>query len=312
MLIEPMALRPAQSGGTIAPLMLVVTSARARRRNQEEFTVKYDLINLSPDIGVEIRGIDPRTLDPAKAAVFREAFADRHLVLIRDIDLSDDEGSVLTELLGPVSFDSPVMKKGGNRKFSFIGNVHEEGKLRDGELYFHSDHTFFPHPLKAISLYALAAPSKGGETVFANAASAYRRLPEPVKHRIANLKARHIASYSAFEGDARPRFNPNSRDKVSIHPVVWAHPESGEQILFVSRLLTESIIGMEYEESEALLTELFTYIEDPAHHYVHQWRVGDYLVWDNRQLQHSRRDFDPTEKRAMRRVPIGETPTAAA
>ena len=268
--------------------------------------MKYDVVALSPDVGAEIRDMDPRSLDPEKSAVFRQAFADHHLVLIRNVDLSDDEGSVLTELLGPVSFDSPVMKQGGDRKFSFIGNVHDEGKLRDGELYFHSDHTFFTHPLKAISLYALAVPSKGGETVFSNAAAAYRRLPEELKQRIAGLKARHIATYSAFEGDARPKFNPNGRDKVAIHPVVWAHPESGEKILFVSRLLTESIVGLEPDESEALLTELFEYIEDPAYHYVHHWRVGDYLVWDNRQLQHSRRDFDPKEKRALRRVPIGE------
>jgi taurine dioxygenase len=274
--------------------------------------MKYDLLALSLDVGVEIRGIDPRNLHDETVAVFRKAFADHHLVLLRNVDLSDDAGSQLTELLGPVCFDSPVMKKGGNRKFSFIGNAHAEGKLRDGELLFHSDHTFFTHPLKAISLYALAAPSKGGETVFADAGAAYRRLPPDLKRRIAGLKARHIASYSAFEGSARPRFNPNSRDKVAVHPVVWPHPESREPILFVSRLLTESITGMEHAESEALLSELFTYIEDPAHIYVHQWQVGDYLVWDNRQLQHSRRDFDPAEKRAMRRVPIGESNGASA
>jgi taurine dioxygenase len=231
-------------------------------------------------------------------------------VLIRDVELSDDAGTTLTELLGPVSFASPVMREGRTRKYSFIGNVHSEGKLRDGELLFHSDHTFLPNPLKAISLYSLAAPSKGGETVFANAGAAYRRLPEDLKRRIADLKARHIASYSAFEGDTRPKFNADGRDKIAIHPVVWRHPESGAPILLVSRLLTESIMDMPFEESEALLNELFAYIEDPAWHYVHRWKVGDYLVWDNRQLQHSRRDFDPTEKRALRRVPIDE-PTAA-
>jgi taurine dioxygenase len=30
------------------------------------------------------------------------------------------------------------------------------------------------------------------------------------------------------------------------------------------------------------------------------------MIWDNRLLQHARNDFDPTEKRALRRVPIGE------
>jgi taurine dioxygenase len=274
--------------------------------------MSYEMVRLSPELGVEIRGFDPRLLDEEKTAVFQNAFSEHHLVLLRDVDLSDDQGTTLTETLGPVSFSSPVMKLGGERKFSFIGNQHSDAKLRDGELLFHSDHTFFEHPLKAISLYSLAAPSKGGETVFINAGAAYRRLPAALKQRIESLQARHIASYSAFEGDARPKFDPNSKAKVAVHPVVWRHPESGEPILFVSRLLTESILGMDAIESEELLCELFTHVEDAEHQYVHQWKVGDYLVWDNRQLQHSRRDFDPAEKRALRRVPIAEPMAVAA
>jgi alpha-ketoglutarate-dependent taurine dioxygenase len=272
----------------------------------------FELIQLSPDVGVEIRGFNPSTLDDEKVAVFRDAFLKHHLVLLRNVELADDEGTRLTETLGEVSFSSPVMKQGGERKFSFISNLHSDGKLRDGELLFHSDHMFFETPLKAISLYSIAAPNVGGETVFANTGAAYQRLPAALKERIANLKARHVASYGAFEGDARPKFDLDQKMKMAIHPVVWTHPETGAPILFVSRLLTESIIGLEPKESEALLEELFGYIEDPAHIYVHKWQVGDYLVWDNRHLQHSRRDFDPSEKRALRRVPIAETAKVAA
>jgi taurine dioxygenase len=264
------------------------------------------LIPLSADIGVEIRGLDPKALDEEKVAAFRAAFDRYHLVLLRDLDLSEADQSRLTEALGEVSFESPIMKKGGDRKFSFIGNQHKDGELRDGELLFHADHTFFSVPLKAIALYSLAAPSVGGETVFSNAGAAYERLPDRLKQRIAGLEARHVASYAAFEGDSRPRFDPNSKAKVAVHPVVWEHPDSGEKILFVSRLLTESILGMPHDESESLLEELFAYIEDPTHHYAHKWRVGDYVVWDNRQLQHSRKDFDAAEKRALRRIPIAQ------
>ena len=266
-----------------------------------------DLVPLSSEIGVEIRGFDPHVLTPETSQLFRDAFLRHHMVLVRDPDLSNEEGVTLTELLGEVSFQSPVMKSGGERKFSFISNQHADGKLRDGELLFHSDHTFFQWPLKAISLYSLAAPEVGGETVFSNAGAVYRRLPPALKARVEGLQARHIASYGAFEGDSRPRFDPNGKAKVQVHPVVWRHPETGAPILFVSRLLTESIIGLGPQESEALLEELFGYLEDPAHLYVHKWKVGDYLVWDNRQLQHSRRDFDPSEKRALRRVPISES-----
>jgi taurine dioxygenase len=270
-----------------------------------------EFTSLHPDLGMQIQGFDIEHLGDAEIAAFRSAFDEHHLVLLRGVDLSEQQQTRLTELLGEVSFESPVMKKGGERKFSFIGNQHSDGTLRDGELLFHSDHTFFKLPLKAIALYSLAVPSQGGETVFANAARAYQRLPQALKDRIAGLQARHVANYGTFDGEARPRFDPASRAKVAVQPLVWRHPDSGEKILFVSRLLTESILDMPYAASEALLQELFIYIEDPAHLYVHQWRVGDYLVWDNRQLQHSRRDFDPNEKRALRRIPIAQPDIAA-
>jgi len=268
--------------------------------------MSIELIPLSADIGVEIRGLNPRALNPDGVGTFRSAFDRYHLVLLRGVELDETEQSKLTETLGEVSFDSPIMKKGGGRRFSYIGNQHADGHLRDGELLFHADHTFFKSPLKAIALYSLAAPSVGGETVFSNAAAAYRRLPEDLKQRIATLEARHVASYQAFEGSARPHFDPSSKAKVAVHPVVWSHPDSGEKILFVSRLLTESILGLTHEESEKLLGELFKYIEDPTYHYAHKWQVGDYLVWDNRQLQHARQDFDSSEKRALRRIPIAQ------
>jgi len=261
---------------------------------------------LSSGFGVELRGFDPRAMDAEGADIFRRAFAEHHLVLIRGVDLSEDEQTVLTETLGEVSFVSPVMKEGGARKYSFVSNDQADGKIGDGELLFHSDHTFFERPLRAIALYALAVPTEGGETLFADAGGAYRRLPDDLKRRIAGLEARHMASYGAYEGDKRPVFDPEARAKVRLQPMVWPHPDSAEEILFVSRLIAESIPALPPGESEALLERLFAFIEDPAHLYVHRWRVGDYLVWDNRQLQHARRTFDPSQKRTLRRVPIAE------
>jgi taurine dioxygenase len=107
-------------------------------------------------------------------------------------------------------------------------------------------------------------------------------------------------------------FDPTVRAKVKIQPVVWPHPQSGAPILFVSRLIAESIIGLSREDSETLLEELFAYIEDPSYAYVHKWCDGDVLVWDNRQLQHARRRFDPAEPRTLRRVPIAEPAAAHA
>jgi alpha-ketoglutarate-dependent taurine dioxygenase len=268
--------------------------------------VGFELVPLTPGFGVELRGFDAHAIDGEAADAFRHLFLKHHLVLIRGVDLSAEQHTALTEVLGEVSFASPVMKQGGERKYSFVSNQRHDGKIGDGELLFHSDHTFFDWPLKAISLHALAVPRQGGETLFVDAGAAYQRLPAGLKSRIAGLQGRHMASYGVYEGDKRPVYDPSARAKVKLQPLVWPHPQSGAPILFVSRLITESIIGLSHDESETLLEELFSYIEDPRHMYAHDWRVGDYLVWDNRQLQHARRDFDPSEQRTLRRVPIAE------
>jgi alpha-ketoglutarate-dependent taurine dioxygenase len=152
-------------------------------------------------------------------------------------------------------------------------------------------------------------PSKGGETIFANAALAHQRLPAKLKQRVATLQGRHVWSYSE-SGDARPdpaAFNAQTRHW--IHPLVWPHPDTGEQVLLASKMFTDSIVGLPRAESDALLEEIFAHIEDPAVEYKHKWEVGDYLLWDNRILQHARAPFDPKEKRALLRVPIVDSPT---
>jgi taurine dioxygenase len=76
--------------------------------------------------------------------------------------------------------------------------------------------------------------------------------------------------------------------------------------------MTHEIIGLPRAESEGLLAELLGYIRDRRVIYQHEWRVGDLVVWDNRSLQHARSNFDPSEKRTLRRVPIAEFAGAEA
>lgn len=259
---------------------------------------------LSEHIGVEVRGINAKSLTDADSQKLRELFTEHHLVLIRDAELALEDHVALTSAIGPISQADAIMKDG--RKFTHISNAHADGRLPDGELLYHADHMFLETPLKAISLYALQAPSRGGETCFLDAARAYRDLPDDVKTKIAGLSARHVYDYSANRGNQAATRDAELSDNsdVAIHPIVWPHPETGEPILFVSRLFTVEVIGLPQAESDALLAYLFDHLEAHANDYTHAWRVGDLIIWDNRILQHARNNFDPSEKRALRRVPI--------
>jgi taurine dioxygenase len=61
---------------------------------------------------------------------------------------------------------------------------------------------------------------------------------------------------------------------------------------------------MDEAESEALLLRLFDHQERAELLYVHRWRVGDLLLWDNRCTIHARTDFDPAERRHLRRFTL--------
>ena len=42
----------------------------------------------------------------------------------------------------------------------------------------------------------------------------------------------------------------------------------------------------------------------PEFVYVHKWQPKDMLIWDNRCTAHARTDFDPAERRHLRRFTV--------
>jgi taurine dioxygenase len=93
------------------------------------------------------------------------------------------------------------------------------------------------------------------------------------------------------------------------HPVVRTHPATGRKALYVNRLMTGYIEGLERSESDALLERMFDHQERPEFVYAHHWTPGDVVIWDNRCCLHARTDFDSSERRLLRRVTIlGEKP----
>jgi taurine dioxygenase len=52
--------------------------------------------------------------------------------------------------------------------------------------------------------------------------------------------------------------------------------------------MTQRIEGMELDESEDLLEELFAHLYAPENTLDHQWRERDIVFWDNLAVQHGR------------------------
>jgi alpha-ketoglutarate-dependent taurine dioxygenase len=261
---------------------------------------------LSPMLGAELVGFDAsKPYAPETVAALKRAFLEHHLLLIRGQEISTEDEVRLSELFGPVSKMGEHMKHGG--KTMNISNAHKDGALPTGELLFHSDQVYFKYPLKAIALYAVEVPSKGGDTLFSNAAMAWDNLPPRLKERVQGLQTDNVYDYGPNRGD-RPvdTENLSALTVRAEHPIAWPHPETGRIVLLINRLMTARIVGLPKAESDALLAELFPYAEDPKVIYRHVWQKHDLVFWDNRILQHARTNFDPAEKRVLRRVPIAE------
>jgi taurine dioxygenase len=151
-------------------------------------------------------------------------------------------------------------------------------------------------------------PSRGGDTLFANMYAAYEALPADLKVRLDGLKAENVYDY-----DEKTTTKRGSKIREGVkhfaHPVVRTHPVTQRKALYVNRLMTDHIVGMPPDESDATLNFLFDHSEQPRFVYTHKWKVGDLILWDNRCTQHARSDFDATERRKLRRITVqGERP----
>ncbi len=267
------------------------------------------MVPLSDALGVEVQGVDLAQLISSETAeVLVDAWAEHHLLLLRGQDINEAQQVTFARLFGPVSHRGAYMK---DRMASHVSNVRPDGILGGGVLYFHSDHTFFAKPLKAICLYGMEVPARGGETLFADAIQAYRNLPDDLKRRIDGLTSVQLFDYS---GDYNRRTlladAPDDAPRCA-HQLVKVDEASGEPVLFVHEHTTAAIHGLDDAQTDALMAELMGYLGDPAIGYRHAWRPGDVLLWNNITLQHARTDFDPAERRTLRRVPIAVSETEA-
>lgn len=86
---------------------------------------------------------------------------------------------------------------------------------------------------------------------------------------------------------------------------------TGRKFLYVGSH-AGGIIGWPTPEARMFIFELVEHATAPEHVYVHQWRVHDVVIWDNRQVIHRVRRYDDlNEARDMRRTTImGDGPTA--
>jgi taurine dioxygenase len=274
-----------------------------------------DIVPLSTHVGAEIRGVDfSRELDASIASQIYAAWLKHHVLVFRGQTLTADDQRRFTMLFGEIQ---PPRSRPGerdpNNPVLYIANTTVEGQrgeLPEGDMQFHADQCYYENPAKGAVLYALEIPSRGGNTLFASTSAAYDSLPRDLREQADRMQVLFLYDYEKNANRKAP--SDWAGAPRYIHPAVVVHPETGRRSLLVNRLMADSIIGMPREQSDALIERLCQMTERAEHIYEHEWRVGDLLIWDNRATLHARTDFDPAERRVLRRLAIrGERPIAA-
>jgi taurine dioxygenase len=278
--------------------------------------MSIDVKSLSPALGAEIGGVDLR--EDLSAATVAEIIAawHAHLVLLfRGQSLTEDDQIRFAQHFGALQKRTrppEAINEAGHTKYPqltmLVSNIRENGKLigslPDGEMHFHSDQCYLEKPATGTFLYAIEVPSAGGDTLFLNMYKAYATLPAELKAKIDGRKA-----LNAYLYDSTTRAVNGSKVDFSDHPhyvqpIVRTHPDTGRKALYVNRLMTFTVEGMEEEEGGALLNRLFDHIEQDQFIYAHHWRPGDLVLWDNRCTLHARTDFSDQERRLLRRYVV--------
>ena len=281
---------------------------------------------LSPAIGAEVTGVDPRRpLDAGTVADLEAAFAEHGVLLFREAPMTPPELTAFSRHFGALqphvqrAYRHPeapevVVMTNQHADGSFDETGARRGAIEDVRYGWHSDLSYDPKPAKATLLHATNIPSSGGNTCFANAAAAYEALPEETRERVRGLDALFVYGTDQRNKSLVVAARTLDSEQRAVHPVVNAHAATGRAAIYANPLLTVGVVGMEQEESDRLLDELYDMLDRPEFHWEHEWSVGDTLMWDNRGgvMHCGRLDYPRNELRRFLRTTVTGGPILPA
>lgn len=277
------------------------------------------ITTLKEHIGAEVTGIDLREpIDAETRARLNRAAAEHVALVIRDQKFEPKHYQAAAQLFGELMEDQdrrflvdgfPMISVLSNLNKDSTGAVAKVAK----NATWHTDHTNQERPPKFTMLYAVALPDKGGGTSVCNMRAAYEALPAEWKQRITDMKTANCLISSARYKTGNPdivKKQQEAKAPFTIQPLVRTHPETGSKAIWFHKGKTEKILGMEPEETQTFLEELLTVAIKPEFAYVHEYRLGDMLIIDNRSAMHKAGfDYDHSQHRMLWRMLVrGDRP----
>jgi alpha-ketoglutarate-dependent 2,4-dichlorophenoxyacetate dioxygenase len=277
-----------------------------------------DAIPVGPGFAAELRGVTLADIasDDAAYAAARAAFEEHSVLVFRGQEMTDELQLAFSRRFGPPEV-TKVGSQGTGSHFVILSTIGPDGKVvpADHRLslrskanqLWHTDSSFKRVPALTSILSARVIPERGGETEYVSTRLAFERLDAALRTRLENSFAWHDYAHSRSQvapGLATPE------ERAALPPqcwrMVWKNPANGRGAIYLASH-AYAVEGMEAAAGKKLIDELMEAATADGTSYLHQWRKGDVVMWDNRATMHRGRPWPAHEARLMIRTTISAT-----
>jgi taurine dioxygenase len=285
---------------------------------------------LSQACGVLVEGVNAaEPLDRDVQDRLYRLYLEHGLLVLRGQELTPEQHIAFSRIFGQLDpHPSEKVRLAGYPEIYEVSYksapAADDGEEIIGRIPWHSDLTYTVRPSRGGLLYAVEVPPEGGETGYLDTIAAYDRLDEATRRRIDDLEVlnsigqvkqtavridpadaqdkRETLAHASAQGSPPETQPPQFPDVVL--PLVVTHPQLGRKALNISPSFTRRILGLPEEEGRELMDRLIAHATCPDFAYIHCWRAGDIVIWDNWRTMHSALGYKAKHRRVMHRTTI--------
>ena len=281
---------------------------------------------LHPHVGAEVSPIDLRQCHDRATLEQLRAGMDTHGVLVfRNQPFTDAEQLAFAERFDGTLHVKPgaaalAANRFGNDAVADISNVDNSGNILKaddrkrvyslGNRLWHTDASFQDPAGRYSTLLARVIPKVNANTEFADMRAAYDALDDAIKQKLEGLKVHHTITRSRevlgffFSDEEKAKL------KGAIHPITRVNPRTGRKSLYLAAHAAR-IIDWPVADGLLFVMELMEHATQRPFVFSHEWRDGDFVIWDNLATMHRATAFDDARHhRELRRVTTIDVPLA--
>jgi alpha-ketoglutarate-dependent 2,4-dichlorophenoxyacetate dioxygenase len=277
-----------------------------------------DVVPLGPGFGAELRGVTLADVaaDDAAYAATRAAFEEHSVLVFRDQEVTDELQLAFSRRFGPPEL-TKVGSQGTGSHFVILSTIGPDGQVvppdhrlslrSKANQLWHTDSSFKRVPALTSILSARIIPARGGETEYVSTRLAFERLNAGLQAKLENSFAWHDYAHSRSQiatGLATPE------ERAALPPqcwrMVWKNPVNGRGAIYLASH-AYAVERMDAPAGKQLIDEVMEAATAAGTSYLHQWRKGDVVMWDNRATMHRGRPWPAHEARLMVRTTISAT-----